>query len=91
MFLDNYRGYRYKVPIDVIRKWRFRGESKLRVNSNFEVEVLNIFILGTGMDMINWNIREDLCGGGIINIVSHRNLEELERLEVTERVLNELK
>ena len=90
MFFDNYRGYRYRVPNDVIRKWRFRSESKLRVNSNFEVEVLNIFILGTGMDMINWNIREELCGG-IINIVSHRNLEELERLEVTERILNEFK
>jgi hypothetical protein len=90
---SNYNGIR--IPKNVIKYWVLNNVThhdlvrKELVRK--ELEVFNILTLSIDMDLVRLIIRERMCGSVFVYKVSLRNLEELDRLEVTERVLNELK
>jgi hypothetical protein len=78
-----------EVPPDiVIRGHLFSSECKLEIDKKLQRKVFNILTLHIEMEGFRWTIREELM---YARDSIDRNLEELKRLEVTERILNELK
>ena len=89
MSLSTYKGT--KVPGNVIKGWQLKRECEIDMYRKLDREVVNNLTLNIGMQMVTWTIRLELCNRGFIGRVSFRNLEGLKRLEVTSRILNELK
>ena len=83
----NFKGN--KVPKHIIRNWQHNFKPYI-VEKKIYRDVFSILSLGIGMQGVIW-VYKRVLGDNYYGIVSFRNLEELERLEVTERVLNELK
>jgi hypothetical protein len=85
--MRNYKGT--KVPKHIIRNWQHNFKPNIVDKKTYRV-IFNILSLGTGGQEVIWMFKCKL-GDNYYGIVSFRNLEELERLEVTERILNEFK
>jgi hypothetical protein len=78
-----------EVPPDIVIKSHvFSSGCKLEIDKKLQRKVFNILTLHIEMEGVRWTIREKLM---YARDSIDRNLEELERLEVTERVLNEFK